>query len=87
MYLRKLKIADYREYNPSERYGHPYSSEECQNFVMLIWRTSFILIVNVIIILFVLKEMYILMNINECDTFHVSLYLFRSIWHYFVVKK
>ena len=30
--------------------------------------------------------MYILMNINECDTFHVSLYLFRSIWHYFVVK-
>ena len=30
--------------------------------------------------------MYILMNINECDTFHASLYLFRSIWHYFVVK-
>ena len=26
------------------------------------------------------------MNINECDTFHVSLYLFRSKSHYFVVK-
>ena len=46
------------------------------------WKT-----VNVIIILIVWKEMSTLTNMNECDTFHASVYLFRSLWHYFVGKK
>ena len=28
-----------------------------------------------------------LTNMNKCDTFHASMYLFRSLWHYFVAKK
>ena len=46
------------------------------------WKT-----VNVIIILIVWKEMSTLTNMNKCDTFHASMYLFRSLWHYFVAKK
>ena len=31
--------------------------------------------------------MSVLINRNECDTFHASMYLFRSIQFYFVEKK